>query len=217
MDLGGPILIGLAWLVLNAIRKAGSIPPTSKTPPQRPPAWHQGAATAGRPWTPRNLEFTLSAAVAPSARHPRSDPGGRRQARAAPAPAWPDVGGAAGPAGRAPDRVLPSAEETEEGASLEVAPEVRSLETGTARPGRAVVDQDDEAEAVIARRLQAAEEHAAPRTRADYQAFDARIRQEAADKTTAAGSRARRLWEAVVWREILGPPVSLRGEGDPER
>ena len=40
--------------------------------------------------------------------------------------------------------------------------------------------------------------------------FDARIRQEAADKTAVATNRTRRLRDAVVWREILGPPVSLR-------
>jgi hypothetical protein len=123
---------------------------------------------------------------------------------------------AAGPVGRPADRALPSAEEQEEGASLEVAPEVQSLEIDAARPSRQVVDQDDEAEQIVARRLQAAEAHGAPRTRADHRAFDERIRQEAADKTAVAASRARRLRQAVVWREILGPPVSLR-EGDQER
>ena len=78
------------------------------------------------------------------------------------------------------------------------------------------MDQDDEAEQIVARRLQAAEAHGAPRTRADHRAFDERIRQEAADKTAVAASRARRLQQGVIWREILGPPVSLR-EGDQER
>ena len=34
----------------------------------------------------------------------------------------------------------------------------------------------------------------------------------AADKTATRGYTARQLRDAVVWREILGPPVSLRGE-----
>jgi hypothetical protein len=72
------------------------------------------------------------------------------------------------------------------------------------------VDQDDEAERVVARRLKAADARLAPRTRADHTAFDARIRPEPADHTAVAPSRAERLRHAVVWREILGPPVSLR-------
>ena len=63
---------------------------------------------------------------------------------------------ASGPAGRAPDRRLPAAQEVEERESLEVAPEAQSLEIDPRRGERAVVDQDDAAEQVIARRLAAA-------------------------------------------------------------
>ena len=118
-----------------------------------------------------------------------------------------------GPAGRAPDRRLPAAQEVEERESLEVkTPEAQSLEIDPRRRERAVVDQDDEAEQVIARRLAAAEANAAPRTRADQVALDSRIRQEPADKTATRGYTLQQLREAVVWREILGPPVSMRGE-----
>jgi hypothetical protein len=91
-----------------------------------------------------------------------------------------------------------------------VVPEVQSLETDAVRAPRVTVDQDDEAERVVARRLKAVEANQAPRTRTDHAAFDARIRPEPADKTAVTPARTRRLRDAVVWREILGPPVSLR-------
>jgi len=100
----------------------------------------------------------------------------------------------------------------EERESLEMAPEAHSLEIDPRRGERAVVDQDDAAEQVIAQRLAAAEANAAPRTRADHVAFDSRIRQEPADKTATRGYTLQQLRKAVVWREILGPPVSMRRE-----
>jgi hypothetical protein len=100
----------------------------------------------------------------------------------------------------------------EERESLEVSPDVRTLEVDPRRQARAEVDLDDEAERVVARRIAAAEAQRQPLTKAEHQAFDARIRQEPADKTATRGYTARQLRDAVVWREILGPPVSLRGE-----
>jgi hypothetical protein len=121
---------------------------------------------------------------------------------------------AGGPLGRAPDRPIPPAEEQEERESLEVAPVARSLETDTTRSTRVTVDQDDEAEHVAARRIAEVEGRVRPLTKADHRAFDQRIRQEPADKTATRGYSASRLRDAVVWREILGPPVSLRDPGD---
>jgi hypothetical protein len=121
---------------------------------------------------------------------------------------------AGGPLGRAPDRPIPSAEEQEDRESLEVTPVARSLETDPSRSARVTVDQDDEAERVVARRLAEAEGRIRPLTKADHLAFDQRIKQEPADKTATRGYSVRRLRDAVVWREILGPPVSLRDPGD---
>ena len=122
---------------------------------------------------------------------------------------------AGGPLGRAPDRPIPPAEEQEEGESLEVAPVVRSLETDATRGARVTVDQDDQAERVVARRIAEAEGRDRALTKADHLAFDQRIRQEPADKTATSAYSTRRLRQAVVWREILGPPVSLRDSTDP--
>jgi hypothetical protein len=213
VDLGPALLIGFAWLVVNAIRKAGRKPPGTGAPPRRPPA------TAPRPGTTP------------------ARPGGRQLPGVQPRPLPPVTGADAtqregsqleallrelgrtlergsGPVGRAPDRRLPPAEEVEEGESLEASPEVRSLERDPGRQARTEVDQDDEAERIVARRIAAAEAQDKPRTKADHRAFDARIRQEPADKTATRGYTTRQLRDAVVWREILGPPVSMRGEGE---
>jgi hypothetical protein len=219
VDLGPAVLLGLMWVVVNAIRKAGRTPPGKGGPPERPRS----------PSIPRSR--TPGSSTPPS-----RAPGPATTVRRPPATAGGDptqreglrleellrelgrtLDQASGPAGRPPDRRLPSAEEQEETGSLEVTPEVRSLETTGGRPERAVVDQDDEAEQVIARRLKAAAANSEGLTRADHMKFDSRIREEPADKTATTGYTARQLRNAVVWREILGPPVSMRGEEEGER
>jgi hypothetical protein len=115
-----------------------------------------------------------------------------------------------GPVGRPAARRLPSAEEVEDREVLEAAPEVESLERDPRRAGRAAVDQDDQAEQVIARRAASAASRAGGRTSADHQRFDQRIRQEPADHTATRALTPQQLRDAVIWREILGPPVSLR-------
>ena len=93
---------------------------------------------------------------------------------------------------------------------LEVTPQVESLEREPRRAARATVDQDDEALQVIARRAASTAARAAGRTAADHQKFDQRIRQEPADHTATRGLTPQQLRDAVIWREILGPPVSER-------
>jgi hypothetical protein len=105
---------------------------------------------------------------------------------------------------------LPSADEVEDRESLEVEPEVKSLEGEVHREVRKRVDQDDEAENIETRRIQAAAARDSARTRVDHVAFDQRIRQETVDHTGTRAYTAQQLRDAIVWREILGPPVSLR-------
>jgi hypothetical protein len=193
VDFSGLLLLGFMWLVVNAIRKANSKPP-------RP-----GGSPAPRP--PRQPSRPLPARRGVDA---TQQEGLRLQDLLR------DLGRtldqASGPAGRRPDHRLPGAEEVEERESLEVAPEVRSLETTVRRQERAVVDQDDSAEQLVARRIEAGERRSGAQTRADHLAFDARIRQEPADATATPGYTARQLRDAMVWREILGPPVSMRDD-----
>jgi hypothetical protein len=108
---------------------------------------------------------------------------------------------------------LPPREDVEETASLEVEPEVVSLENEVRREARVRVDRDDEAGEFEARRIQAAAARDHTRTKADHLAFDQRIRQEPAEHTATRAYSTQQLRDAVVWREILGPPVSLREEG----
>jgi hypothetical protein len=110
------------------------------------------------------------------------------------------LGSGAGPLGRRPDRPLPEEAEVR---SLEAEPEVAEREP---------VDYDEAAEQIIARRRAVADARSGAQTGADHEAFDQRIRQEPADKTATRATDPRRLREAVVWREILGPPAALRGD-----
>jgi hypothetical protein len=205
VDLGPALLIGFAWLVVNAIRKAGSKPPGAPgTPPRRPPG------TPSRPTTRAQTGARPKALPPVTGVDATQREGSRLEDLLRELGRTLEQG--SGPVGRAPDRRLPPAEEVEERESLEVNPEVQSLEIDPRRQARAEVDQDDEAERIVARRIAAAEAQGKPLTKADHRAFDARIRQEPADKTATRGYTARQLRDAVVWREILGPPVSLREE-----
>ena len=112
-------------------------------------------------------------------------------------------------AGREVKLPLPE-EEVEEPASLEAEPEVVSLEREVRRAPRQEFTQDADAEQLVARRITAASARDATRTKADQVKFDSQIRQEPADHTATRGYTAEQLRRAVIWREILGPPVSER-------
>jgi hypothetical protein len=105
---------------------------------------------------------------------------------------------------------LPADEDVEERDSLEQPEQVVSLETPVKRRERPAYDQDTDAEAIVQRRIEAARARDRSSSKADHQAFDARIRQEAADHTAVRRYTRAQLRDAVVWREILGPPVSDR-------
>ena len=86
--------------------------------------------------------------------------------------------------------------------------EARSLEDDVQPESRRTVDLDDEALEVEARRIQAAEtRNLVTRTRP---AGLEQIKTEPADHTATRSYSAKQLRDAVIWREILGPPVSER-------
>lgn len=85
-----------------------------------------------------------------------------------------------------------------------------SLETEVVRPARVKYDQDSGAEELVRRRIAAADARSRALTKADHTSFDARIRQEPADHTAVGRYTPAQLRDAIVWREILGPPVSER-------
>ena len=103
-------------------------------------------------------------------------------------------------------------EDVEERQSLESEPEVVSLEQEVRRPGRREYTQDADAEQLVQKRITAAASRDNTRTKADHLEFDQRVRQEAAEHTAAPAYTAKQLRDAIVWREILGPPVSERSD-----
>lgn len=115
-----------------------------------------------------------------------------------------------GPTGRRASFPLPDAGEVEERESLEAEPEVVTLEQDVRRAPRREFTQDAGAEQVVARRITAATVRDSARTRADHVKVDSQIRQEPAEHTATRGYTPQELRRAVVWQEILGPPVSMR-------
>jgi hypothetical protein len=202
VDFGGLLVLGIVWLLFNLLglskssgRTSGRKPPPRLTLPPRPagaadPTQQEGSRLERLlRELERNLE-QVAGTQPPSGRSPLPSP---QQTRTASLPA-------------------PAAEEEdiEERDSLEEPERVVSLETGVERRQRAEYDQDTEAEAIVRRRIDAARARDRALSRADHTAFDARIRQEPADHTAVRRYTPAQLRDAVVWREILGPPVSDR-------
>ena len=115
-----------------------------------------------------------------------------------------------GPRGRQARLPLPLDEDVEERVSLETEPEVVSLEEEVRRPTRQEYTQDADAEQLVRKRITAAASRDNARTKGEHLQFDQRIRQEPAEHTAMTGFSAKQLRDAIVWREILGPPVSER-------
>ena len=201
MDFGGLLLLAVLWAVFNALtsRKRGEGAGRTRPalPDARPPAAGDATQREGSRLEALLREVERAMDQAEGTTRPR--------------PAPPPTGVAErGRLGRPADAPLGSAEEVEERDSLEVEPQVVSLEGEVARPARAQVSQDETAGAVVARRLAQAAARSGPLTRADHRAFDQRIRAEPPDATAVRRPTAEELQRAIVWREVLGPPVSLR-------
>ena len=188
MDFVGLLLLGFLWVVFNVLTKqrSGSGGSSGAGRPPLPPARQPGSGDATQREGSRleSLLRELEGALGQPSR--------------------------GGPLGRPAPSPLPSSEEIEERESLETEPEVRSLEVEPSRPARVQVSQDEGAAQLAARRIAAAAARSGALTTADHVKFDQRIRQEPADATAVRTLTAEELRRAVVWREVLGPPVSLR-------
>lgn len=102
-------------------------------------------------------------------------------------------------------------EQVEDIETLEREAEVVSLEVAPSRPEREVFANDQEAEALVQRRIAAAERRNREWRLEDHRRFDQAIRAPLAEApprrtTLPAGS----LRTGIIWREILDRPVSLR-------
>jgi len=110
------------------------------------------------------------------------------------------------------------AEELEEIEALDAyQPEVVSQEdeANFYRPEREVVVLGGDPEELRRQRVQYAEVRTQALTKADHTRFDTRIRETSkvaiVDPGAPASERIKRLRQAIIWREVLGPPVSMRG------
>ena len=196
MDFGGLVVLGVVWLLFSLLgRKRGESGSRARTGPQVPQP---------RPNPPTARDRSLGDAT--QREGSRLEQFLRELER--------NLEQAAGGQGRTPARLpvpaLPDDEDVEERDSLEVPERVVSLETEVKRPQRAEYDQDSGAEELVRRRIAAAEARSGPLRKADHKAFDARIRQEPSDHTAVRRYTPAQLRDAIVWREILGPPVSER-------
>jgi hypothetical protein len=94
-------------------------------------------------------------------------------------------------------------------------PEVRSMEDDFHRPEREVVVLGGDQDALQAGRVAYAENRNRALTAADHQRFDARIRAPQApvpsvEADAPPDARLLRLRQAIIWREVLGPPIAMQ-------
>jgi hypothetical protein len=206
MDFGGLLVLGIVWVLFNLLGRArGEARPRPRAGPQTPqprplpsatPDGSLGDATQREgsrlEQFLRELERSLDQAA--RGQEPRGrEPGGQGRAPA-----------------KLPVPPPPDDEDVEERESLEVPERVVSLEAEVKRPPRVRYDQDSGAEDLVRRRIAAADARSGALRKADHKAFDTRIRQEPADHTAVRHYTRAQLRDAIVWREILGPPVSER-------
>ena len=197
MEFGFVIIVAVAWMVLNAVREA-----TKKLPGgQRPGS--SGGPLSPRPGAGRaRIELPESFADASPGLRDLLDAIENAKMRA-------EVGRVERQVPRpAPVRTLPAPEP-------EVVPEELFEDTRPVRRQRERVDLDESSAEVARRRREAVARREAGRTDADHTSFDARIRQEPADATRVAVPAPESrpdLRQALVWREILSPPKSLRDD-----
>jgi hypothetical protein len=197
VDFGGLLVLGIVWLLFNLIGqgKGRSRSASRPTPQPRPAGTSDPTQQEGSRLERllRELERSLEQGAEKG-----SGSGSRLPAPQRPGPT------------RLPVPTEAEEEDVEERDSLEESEQVVSLETDVSRRERAEYDQDSDAEAIVQRRIQAARARDRALSKTDHKAFDAKIRQEVADHTAVRRYTPAQLRDAVVWREILGPPVSER-------
>ena len=199
MDFGGLLVLALLWLLFNLLGMGKGRARTSQGGVQPRPTPRPGGAADPTQQEGSRLERLLRELERNLEQAAGTQPAGESRLPSLQRPARPRL--------PAP---LAEEEDVEERDSLEEPARVVSLETEIEREQRPLYDQDSEAEAIVRRRIDAARARDRALSKADHKAFDARIRQEPADHTAVRRYTPEQLRDAVVWREILGPPVSER-------
>lgn len=118
-----------------------------------------------------------------------------------------------GPLGRHAKTRLESSEEFEDRTSLEDQGSIegpgRLKDFDETRRQRVEVDQDDEAEAVVERRIREAEARNRPFSEVDHRGFHEKVKEtDPVKPARPLGLTPGQLKTAFVWKEILGPPRS---------
>jgi hypothetical protein len=207
VDFGGLLVLGIVWLLFNLIGqgKKGTRPAPRTSPPREPAP--SGPAAPGGSGDPTQREGSRLEQLLRELERNLEGVAGTQSPSTPRLPVPKRVG-----ASRLPPEPMPPEEEedVEERDSLEEPERVISLETDVPRRQRVVYDQDADAEALVHRRIEAARDRDRALSKVDHKAFDARIRQEPAEHTAVRRYTTAQLRDAVVWREILGPPVSER-------
>ena len=205
MDFGGLLVLGVLWLLFNLIgqgKRAGRSAPRRTTPSaDRLPRPGGGTGTAD---STQQEGSRLELLLRELERNLEGMAGSQPPVITRP----PEPRSAGGP--QPPALEEGEEEDVEDHRSLEAPERVVSLETEPQRQQRTRYDHDAEAEAIAGRRVAAARNRDRALSKADHKAFDEKIRQEPADHTAVRRYTPAQLRDAVVWREILGPPVSER-------
>jgi len=195
VELDGPIVLAIIYGVLALLKKVGDASKRRQEGPGMPPVSQR--PTARKRPAPKTMEELL--------REMRAELEGEERAEsveAAPASA------------RLPAPVQSPWEwEVEERATLETDPTVVSTETAEAfdRPVPVRLDYDDDAEALVQRRVTAAASRDGALRPDDHRRFDAKIR-EVVPVPKTAPVRGGDMRRAMIWHEVLSKPVSLRDE-----
>jgi hypothetical protein len=221
----GLIVLAVIYFILSQLQKAGRRAAQSRPRPEDLPAPHpEGTPTQQEALSLegilREIERVKQSQQLPRPGAPRRLPPAPREkpapARRPPPPRRPEiVQDERGPLGRMAKARLASAEEVEERTSLEErgtrgepqALGISDLELERRRP--VIVDLDEVGAAAAARRIQEAEARNRPLAAADHRAFDERIRAGEVQDAGAPRFEKARLRQAVIWREILGPPKAF--------
>jgi hypothetical protein len=194
VELDGPIVLAIIYGVVALLKRVGDASKRRQERPGMPPLPQR--TTARKRPAPKTMEELL-----------REMAGEAPAAEAEPEPVVRTP---------VPNRLpvpSPWEWEVEEREMLETDPTVVSTETAEAfdRPVPVRLDYDDDAEALVRRRVTAAASRDGALRPDDHRRFDARIREVApvVQRTPVQGGAMRR---AMIWHEVLSKPVSLRDE-----
>lgn len=214
------VLIAIIWFVVNVVGRAGKAAAKRGGTPSGRVADGDSPGGAAESQGEFSLESILKQIEAVKRQKEQGRGALAPPARVRPAPPTRPavVQDYRGPLGRVSKTSLPDAEEVEDRTSLEDegrAVEERRLQYADRfeeRPERVVQNRDDEAAAIAARRIQQAEARNRPHAMADHAGFDKAIREGEPTASTPRRLSVRGLRDALVWREILGPPKALQDE-----